>query len=208
MRTLYRLFVIQLLLLVVIPSFAKKETVLFTDGFKDARRRKNQHNIGNFICFDMDLNEKQQPNMKWLQSWGIWTCIGSDQERSNCLLFVPNRQRNDDWAISSEIDLTGISKPYMEFDYCSRWGIDSVNEFYVLISIDFTGDVQSATWKELPFTTFHKLFETKRQYVSLKKYVGKKVHIAFRVKTDGKDAKMVHMTRNYFISNVKIAAKK
>ncbi|QZT36761.1 DUF5017 domain-containing protein [Halosquirtibacter xylanolyticus] len=208
MKNIYNSIITLLLILIVTPSFAKKETILFTDGFDTAKRRVDQHNIGNFKQYDLDQNEKQQPNMKWLQSWGIWSCTGSDGERTNCLLFVPNKQRNDDWVVSSEIVLSGVKKAYMELDYCSNWGVDSVNEFYVLISTDFKGDVKSATWKELPYTSFHKLSETKSQYISLKKYVGKSVHIAFRAKTDGKDSNIMHMTRNYFISRVKVAAKK
>lgn len=187
---------------------AKKKVVVFEDNISTLKIVEGECHLGNFTAYSLKGDGSQEPNKKWLKAWGVWNCNDVLDSRSKCYNFVCARTHNDDWLVSNEIDLDGVLKPSLDLDYYSRYGTDNANNFEILVSTDFKGDVTTAKWTKLPFTVYHKLKKSESQSISLKKFTGKKVVIAFHVFGSDKENELKNMTRNYFISKVQVAGKK
>jgi hypothetical protein len=89
---------------------------------------------------------------------------------------------NEDWLISPEIDLSGITNAYLQMGH----GVEyfAPNSLYILISDNYDGEnVDNATWEEISFpdyegSTKNKYIET--DVIDITDFDGKKVHIAFK----------------------------
>jgi hypothetical protein len=120
--------------------------------------------------------------------------------------MVPNKLENDDWLISEEIDLNNCKKPVLNIEAYSKYGTDTGNDLKVLISTNYKGDVESANWKELYLESIHKQNQAQFRRIGLKKYIGKKIVVAFRSIHKGKSLK--NLTRTTFLSKVTVIAVK
>ncbi|QZT36757.1 DUF5017 domain-containing protein [Halosquirtibacter xylanolyticus] len=189
-------------------AVAKKNVVVFEDNIAAQKLVQGASTLGNFTAYSLKGDGVQENNKKWVKAWGVWKCKDATDQRAKCLNFVCNRVQNDDWLVTNAIDLNGVQKPSLVLDYYSRYGSDKANDFKVMISTDFNGDVESATWKSLPFTVFHQMQKAESQKISLKKYAGKKVFIAFHVSATDNKNELKNMTRNYFITKVQVEGKK
>lgn len=99
----------------------------------------------------------------------------------------PTNYANEDWLISPEIDLTGVSNAKLSFDHAIRFCTNPVTDCTVLISENYvTGLPSSATWTTLtPPITFSNLSSWPSVFPSsgifdLSIYSNKKIKIAFR----------------------------
>ena len=106
------------------------------------------------------------------------------------------RYPSEAWLITPLIDLTRAKNPQFGFDHAFNWAEgDFTNECAIMISTDYVDDVTTATWTQLEWAsnedgtlnvpagnswTFQHT-----GYMSMADYVGEKITIAFRYKTEG-----------------------
>lgn len=88
------------------------------------------------------------------------------------------------WLVSKEIDLTEAEKAYVTINHAINYERGDINENNaVLISKDFTGDVTTATWKQLVYNTdgLNSSFDFVEASMNIPAdYVGGKIVIALR----------------------------
>ncbi|APG65666.1 hypothetical protein LPB136_09970 [Tenacibaculum todarodis] len=91
------------------------------------------------------------------------------------------RNENEDWLISSDIDLSNF--PNATFETTQIFNYGDPSEFSVLISTDYTGDVTTATWDVINLTNVPDGTSwtalTSDPY-SLTSYNGETINIAFK----------------------------
>lgn len=91
---------------------------------------------------------------------------------------------NEDWLISPEINLAGVTAAKLSFDHVTRYFTDLKNEATVWISENYVSGLPStATWTQLTTKTFVNAADwnlVTSGEISLTPYVGKKVKIAFK----------------------------
>lgn len=97
---------------------------------------------------------------------------------------TPTNFANEDWLISPEIDLAGVTAAKLSFDHVARYFADLKNEATVWVSSNYvTGLPSTATWTQLPTKTFtdpgNWTLSTSGE-ISLTAYAGKKIKIAFK----------------------------
>ncbi|MGZ2369549.1 choice-of-anchor J domain-containing protein [Ancylomarina sp. YFZ004] len=193
-----------------VSSFAKDKskgkTVLFEDGWQALKPVDGENQTGNFTCISLEGEAVQSANKKWTSSWGNWTVNGTDGESKRGVVMVPNKEINDDWLISEEIDLNDCKKPVLNIEAYSKYGTAAGNDLKVLISTNYNGDIESANWDELYLESIHKQNQAVGRRILLKKYLGEKVVVAFRSIHKGKSLK--NLTRTTFISKVTVSAMK
>lgn len=193
-----------------VSSFAKDKskgkTVLFEDGWQELKPVEGENQTGNFTAISLKGEPQQSANKKWTSSWGNWTVNGIHGESKRGVIMVPNKLENDDWLISEEINLDACKKPVLNIEAYSKYGTDTGNDLKILISTNYNGNVESANWDELYLGNIHKENKAVLQRINLKKYLGRKVVVAFRSIHKGKSLK--NLTRTTFISKVTVSAVK
>ncbi|MCL7762296.1 DUF5017 domain-containing protein [Polaribacter sp. Z014] len=93
----------------------------------------------------------------------------------------PDAIANEDWLVSSEIDLTSFTNAKFQVNQIFNKG--DYNSVSILISSDYTDDVATATWEEINLTNVPdgtSWTAVESEEYSLSAYDGKKVHIAFK----------------------------
>ena len=193
-----------------VSTFAKDKTkgktVLFEDGWQELKPVEGENQTGNFTAISLKGEPEQSDNKKWLSSWGNWSVNGTDGESKRGVIMIPNKLENDDWLISEEINLNDCKKPELNIEAYSKYGTDTGNDLEVLISKNYNGDLESVNWDELYVESFHKQNQAQLRCINLKKYIGKKVVVAFRSIHKGKSLK--NLTRTTFLSKVTVIAVK
>ena len=59
----------------------------------------------------------------------------------------------ESWMVSKSFDLSKETAAYISFDYVIAYNSDDINECHkVVFSNDYTGDVATATWKEINYS--------------------------------------------------------
>lgn len=91
---------------------------------------------------------------------------------------------NEDWLISPEISLVGVTAAKLSFDHVTRYFADVKNEATVWISQNYVSGLPStASWTKLTTKTFVNAADwtlVPSGEISLTPYAGKKVKIAFK----------------------------
>ncbi|WP_282015012.1 choice-of-anchor J domain-containing protein [Marinifilum flexuosum] len=187
------------------PKNKKKgKVMIFEDGWQELKAVEGKHQTGNFTAISITGEPVQSDNKKWTSGWGNWSVNGIDGNSKRGVIMVPNRSVNDDWLVSEKVELANCKKAELLIEAYSKYGTDSANELKVLISDNYNGDIEAAQWDELWMESIHKQNQAVERKISLKKYMGKSVVIAFRSIHSGKSVK--NMTRTTFLSNVKVTA--
>jgi len=92
-------------------------------------------------------------------------------------------QPNEDWLVSSEIDLTGQVNPTFQVTQVLNYD-DSGSDFYnIMVTEDFTGDVTTTTWDVIdvdPVPAGSSWSAVTSDDFSLSAYEGKKIVLAFK----------------------------
>ena len=191
-----------------VSSFAKDKskgkTVLFEDGWQELKPIAGETQTGNFTAISLKGEPVQADNKKWISGWGNWSVNDTDGSSKRGIVMVPGKQVNDDWLVSEIIKLDNCKKAELLIEAYSKYGTDNANELKVLISENYEGDVEKAQWDELWMESIHKQDKAAERIITLKKYMGKSIVIAFRSIHSGNSLK--NLTRTCFLSKVKVTA--
>jgi hypothetical protein len=183
---------------------SKGKIVLFEDAWQEQKAVEGETQTGNFTAISIKGEPVQADNKKWTSGWGNWSVNGTDGNSKRGVVMVPNKSVNNDWLVSESIELKDCKKAELLIEAYSKYGTDGANELKVLISENYEGDVESAQWDELWMESIHKQNQAVERKISLKKYMGKSIVIAFRSIHCGKSLK--NLTRTCFLSKVKVTA--
>ncbi len=143
----------------------KDKTIIFEESFKNS--------LGDFVNQTTD-------------GAGAWVCDYSTAKASGYDNTSKETTAGTYYLVSPQISLKDISETYISYEYILRYNKGNDNQ-QVLISDDYTGDINTATWKLL--NNIHtegsdwETFETKEVNIPTE-YMGKTVHIAFRYYTN------------------------
>ncbi len=131
--------------------------------------------------FENDLGEFTTQNVSGDQQW----VYNSSKYVIMSGYVSPTNYANEDWLISPEIDLSGLTAAHLSFDHAARYFANITTDVTVWISTDYvTGNLPAtATWTQLSTKTFSDpgswTFGNSGQ-ISLTQYAGQKVKIAFK----------------------------
>lgn len=92
---------------------------------------------------------------------------------------------NEDWLISPEIDLSGVTSAHLSFDHVARYFANISTEATVWVSTNYVTDSlpATATWTQIPTKAFSDPGSWTfmgSDDISLNAYAGQKVRIAFK----------------------------
>lgn len=183
-----------------------KSEVIFEDGWQKQRPSMGITGTGNFKVINLKGEAVQARNKKWKGQWGSWFVRAIDGIVKSGVIMIPNKHISDDWLVSSIIDLKNTNKPFIKIEGYSKYGTDKCNDLEILVSTNYLGNVETATWKSLSMDSFHKLQQSAERYISLKKFKDKEVVIALRSVQSGGASK--NMTRTTYISSVRVLSQK
>ena len=65
--------------------------------------------------------------------------------------IAPTNYPTESWVVTPAIDLSRAKMPQLSFDQARRYGVDFLQECFVMISTDYAGDVTACTWTHVPF---------------------------------------------------------
>jgi hypothetical protein len=182
----------------------KGDVVIFEDGWQEQKPVAGETQTGNFTAISLKGEPVQADNKKWTNGWGNWSVNDIDGSSKRGVVMVPDKQVNDDWLVSEIIGLDNCKKAELLIEAYSKYGTDTANELKVLISENYEGDVETAQWDELWMESILKQDQAVERVISLKKYMGKSIVIAFRSIHSGNSLK--NLTRTCFLSKVKVTA--
>lgn len=78
----------------------------------------------------------------------VWIATASYGMKASA--FVNQNNPSEAWLVSPVVDLTEAEKPVLSFDQASKFG-DLLNECFVMVSVDYDGDVTECEWVHIPF---------------------------------------------------------
>ncbi len=102
--------------------------------------------------FENDLGEFTTQNVSGDQQW-----VYNSSKYAIMTGYVSSTNyANEDWLISPEIDLTGLTAAHLSFDHAARYFANILTDVTVWISTDYvTGNLPAtATWTQLTTKTF------------------------------------------------------
>ena len=80
----------------------------------------------------------------------VWQTTGSYGMKASA--FVGNTNNpSEAWLVSPMVDLTEAEKPILIFDQARKYGVDFVNECFVMVSVNYDGDVTECDWVHIPY---------------------------------------------------------
>ena len=59
--------------------------------------------------------------------------------------------QSEAWVVSPYVDLLEASKPVLVFDQARKYGVDFLAECFVMVSVNYEGDVTECDWVHIPF---------------------------------------------------------
>lgn len=136
--------------------------------------------------FDQGMGKFTQYSVSGTQTWT------HDKDYVQMTGYVDKKNNaNEDWLISPKIDLTGVKKAKMSFDYNTSFFANLETEATVWLSLDYNGgNPNKAVWTRLEAN-----IQNKKSWdmlsiddISLTPYVGKQVTIAFKYLSTDKGA--------------------
>ena len=109
--------------------------------------------------------------------------VGRQQKKANYIQMDGKNAKNEDWLVTPELDLTGMSEATLTFDskFTTAVPKDSQSQYTVLVSS--TGDVTTEKdWKELPVIPYDSTTFTTATASLPTEMIGKKCYIAWKYK--------------------------
>ncbi|MBU2928077.1 choice-of-anchor J domain-containing protein [Winogradskyella psychrotolerans] len=98
----------------------------------------------------------------------------------------PDYYENEDWLISSEIDLSAYENPLFQVTQILNYANES-DYYNILVSTDYTGDVTTATWDTIevsPVPAGDSWSSVTSDDYNFSAYEGETIHIAFKYESD------------------------
>ena len=65
--------------------------------------------------------------------------------------IAPTNYESESWVVTPAIDLSRAKMPQLSFDQARRYGVEFIQECFVMVSTDYAGDVTQCTWTHVPF---------------------------------------------------------
>jgi hypothetical protein len=59
--------------------------------------------------------------------------------------------QSEAWVVSPYVDLLEASKPVLVFEQARKYGVDFLAECFVMVSVNYEGDVTECDWVHIPF---------------------------------------------------------
>lgn len=80
----------------------------------------------------------------------VWQTTGSYGMKASA--FVGNTNNpSEAWLVSPIVDLTEAEKPILIFDQARKYGVDFIDECFVMVSVNYDGDVTECDWVHIPY---------------------------------------------------------
>ncbi|PXY01701.1 hypothetical protein DF185_09540 [Marinifilum breve] len=182
--------------------------VVFEDGWDALSAVTGEKNLGNMKEVSLETDPVQASNNKWNYGWGNWGVKDANNESARGAIMIPKKSVNDDWLYAENIDLTNYINSQLDFAAYSKYGTDANNTLELVISENFAGNVETATWINLNFASVHNFAFSQARTIDLSAYDGKIVTIAFRHKSflipeDNGDPK--NLSRTTYIQDFKVS---
>lgn len=144
----------------------------------------------NLLCSERFASSLGQFTTQSVTGDQVWTV---DPSRGYILMsgYVGgNNYANEDWLISPEIDLTSVQTAHFSFDHAARYFGTLAAEATVWVSDNYSSGLPStATWTQVvtsPFVDSGSWTFSNSQQLSLTKFAGKKIHVAFKYLSSSK----------------------
>ena len=112
-----------------------------------------------------------------------WKYIGG---KNKCVQMNGSNTPNEDWLITPELDLTGMSEATLTFKYKFSTEVPAEHQKQYTVLISSTGDVtKTEDWEELPILSYNATTFTESGAINLPaKMIGKKCYIAWKYQCD------------------------
>lgn len=112
-----------------------------------------------------------------------WKYIGG---KNKCVQMNGSNTPNEDWLITPELDLTGMSEATLTFKYKFSTEVPAEHQKQYTVLISSTGDVtKTEDWKELPILSYNATTFTESGAINLPaEMIGKKCYIAWKYQCD------------------------
>ncbi|PWD98353.1 choice-of-anchor J domain-containing protein [Marinilabilia rubra] len=96
--------------------------------------------------FDGDFGDFETVSLDGEQSWELDDY--NDDEYAKISGFSGGANTNNDWLVSSVIDLSGQTSAYMTIRQAANY-LDDWANLKVMVSSDYAGDIEAASWTEI-----------------------------------------------------------
>ena len=110
--------------------------------------------------------------------------VGKQQKKAPYIQMDGSATNNEDWLITPELDLTGMSEATVTFSHKFSEAVPEANrkQYTVLVSSDYTGDLAQATWIPLEGLSYEvtAFADGATEMVLPAEVIGKKCHIAWK----------------------------
>ena len=80
----------------------------------------------------------------------IWSFTSNYGMKATAYI-APTNYESESWVVTPAIDLSRAKMPQLSFDQARRYGVDFIQECFVMVSTDYAGDVTKCTWTHIPF---------------------------------------------------------
>ncbi len=182
--------------------------VVFEDGWDEVSPKAGEKGLGNMKEVSLLSDPVQATNFKWDYGWGNWSVMDVDNLSARGAIMISKKAENDDWLYAENVDLTNFVNSQLDFAAYSRYGTNSNNTLELMISTNFAGDVETANWDNLDFTSVHNFTFAQARMVDLSAYDGQVVTIAFRhksflIEADNGDPK--NLSRTTYVQDFKVS---
>lgn len=136
---------------------------LFSDDFEGG-------NLGKWITYSVSGDQVWEHSPKYGNPNSCAKMTG---------YFDGGRYANEDWLITSEIDLAGKSNAKLTFDNATKYDGPAM-QVYVSTDYTGTGDPNSANWTEITYTKSDGNWNWTTAVVELSAYADKKIYFGFK----------------------------
>lgn len=112
-----------------------------------------------------------------------WKYIGG---KNKCVQMNGSNTPNEDWLVTPELDLTGMSEATLTFKYKFSTEVPAEHQKQYTVLISSTGDVtKTEDWEELPILSYNATTFTESGAINLPaEMIGKKCYIAWKYQCD------------------------
>lgn len=88
---------------------------------------------------------------------------------------------SESWLISPAIDLSAVGSAKLSFSHACKYETNPQQEMTVWLTSDYTGDVATTEWNQVPLTEYGSNFNfVNSGAIDLSQYVGGNVYVAFK----------------------------